>query len=132
MDITDAPVELKTNTDPAALEIIMTRRGAIISGRVTDEAGKGTETGYVMLIFANPARRRTGTGIVNTAKPKADGTLTLAPVRAGEYVILAVSGVQMMHLTMPVADEETLERAVPSARGSCSLKARGAQSTFGY
>ena len=31
-DVTDVPVEFKTSTDPTALEITMTRRGAIVSG----------------------------------------------------------------------------------------------------
>ena len=109
-DITDLPVEFKTSPDPAALEIAMTRRGAIVSGRVLDVAGNGTEAGYVLLISADPARRRSGLGMVTTAEPKTDGAFTLGPVRQGEYVVLAASGEAMMHLSYP--DGESLERFV--------------------
>jgi Carboxypeptidase regulatory-like domain len=109
-DVTDVPIEFKTRTDPAALEITMTKRGAIVSGRLLDAAGNGTEAGYVLLISADPARRRSGFGIVATATPKTDGAFTLGPVRHGEYVVLAASGEAMMHLSYP--DGESLERLV--------------------
>ncbi len=90
-DITDTPVEFKTSTDPAALEITLSRQGAVVSGRVLDGAGKGIDAGYVLLFSADPARRQFGLSSVKTTRPKADGSFTLGTVRAGEYVIVAVS-----------------------------------------
>ena len=113
-DVTGTPVEFKTSTDPSALEIVMTRRGAVVDGRVLDAAGKATQAGYVVLTSADPARRRLGTGIVQTASPSPDGTYSLGPVRAGEYVLFAVSGEAMMHLSMPEPDEDALDRAAHS------------------
>ncbi len=107
-DVTDLPVEFKTSTDPAALEITLTRRGAVVSGRVLDAAGKGTSAGYILLISADPARRRSGVGLVKTARPKSDGAFTLGAVRAGEYIIVASTGEFLAYAPFPDAD--ALER----------------------
>jgi hypothetical protein len=42
--------------------------------------------------------------------PKADGTFTIGPVRAGEYVIAAVTGMSMASLFEPSARAEIAER----------------------
>ena len=113
-DVTHTPVEFKASADPAAVEIFLTKRGAVVSGRLLDSAGRGTEAAYVVLISADPVRRRHGTGVVSSVHPKADGAFTLDPVPAGEYVIVAATGEQVMHVSMPRADGETLERLVES------------------
>ena len=108
-DVTDTPVEFKTSTDPAALEVTMSRQGAIVSGRVLDGAGKSIDAGYVLLFSANPARRQFGHSSVKTTRPKADGSFTLGSVRAGEYLIVAVTPESLMYLQVP--DAAGLERA---------------------
>ena len=42
--------------------------------------------------------------------PKADGTFTIGPVRAGEYVIAAVTGLSMARLFDPSARADIAER----------------------
>jgi hypothetical protein len=107
-DVTDTPVEFRTSSDPAALEITMTRRGAVVSGRILDAAGKIVSGGFAMLISADPIRRRSGVGIVGVAGQKSDGSFTLRPVRAGEYVIAAAISESPMFLAFPGG--EALER----------------------
>jgi hypothetical protein len=45
-----------------------------------------------------------------TITPKADGTFTIGPVRAGEYVVAAVTGMSMARLFEPSARAEIAER----------------------
>ena len=107
-DITDTPIELKASTHPAVLEITMTRRGAVVSGRVLDPTGAGSARGYVLLMMADPARRQFGQGTVKTTRSKFDGSFTLDAVRPGEYVILAVTAATVNNL--PLNEPEDLER----------------------
>jgi hypothetical protein len=107
-DVTDTPVEFRTSSDPAALEITMTRRGAVVSGRILDAAGTIVSGGFVLLISADPIRRRSGVGIVGVAGQKSDGSFTLRPVRAGEYVIAAAISESPTFIPFPTG--EALER----------------------
>ena len=108
-DVTDVAVEFKTNSDPRTLEIVLTRQSALVSGRVLDAAGKATQEAVVVLLAADPSKRRSIGRAVSMATLKAEGTFSLAPVRAGEYIIVALSGNAMMSLAFE--DPEKLERA---------------------
>ncbi len=88
----------------------MTRRGAIVGGRVLDAAGKGTDAAYIWLVSADPLRRQFGLGTVKTTRPKPDGSFTVGAVRAGEYVIIATTPETAKYLSLP--DVDALERVV--------------------
>ena len=107
-DVTDRPVELRTSDDPSALQITMTRRGASVSGRVLDPAGKKASAAYALLISTDPLKRRSGLGIVKTAIAKPDGSFSLGPVRAGAYVIVAGPIESPVSVSFPESEE--LER----------------------
>jgi hypothetical protein len=108
-DVTDVAVEFKTNSDPRTLEIVLTRQSALVSGRVLDDAGKAMQEGVVALLAGDPSKRRSIGRAVSTATLKAEGTFSLAAVRAGEYIIVALSGNAIMHVVME--EPEKLERA---------------------
>jgi hypothetical protein len=57
----------------------------------------------------NRARWRPFSG-TPTITPRADGTFTIGPVRAGEYVVAAVTGMSMARLFEPSARAEIAER----------------------
>jgi protocatechuate 3,4-dioxygenase beta subunit len=91
-DVSDMPVEFKSSSDPRLLEIVLTNRGAVVSGRMLDDSGKPVADCRIFLLSADPARRKVGSGIVTTGIPKpSDGSFRLSPVRAGEYMIVAVA-----------------------------------------
>jgi hypothetical protein len=90
-EILNVPTEFRTSTDPRALEIVLTNRGARLSGRVTDARGVAAEDGSALvLIFpASPQEWRPDGNVVGTA-PLRDGAFRLGPRRPGEYLIVAV------------------------------------------
>jgi hypothetical protein len=73
------------------LEILLTSRGARVSGRVLNDRGEPTSDATVMLLPADAAKRRSPLSFgPGGASPKPDGSYQLGPVRAGEYLIIAV------------------------------------------
>jgi hypothetical protein len=90
-EILNIPTEFRTSTDPRALEIVLTNRGARLSGRVTDARGVAAEDGSALvLIFpASPQEWRPDGIVVGTA-PLRDGAFRLGPRRPGEYLVVAV------------------------------------------
>jgi hypothetical protein len=86
-DITDAPTEFRTGDD--AVEILLTNRGAVVSGRVMGENGNPAMSGRVVIFPADSARRRAppaGSAHIVSG----EGRFSLPPRRAGDYLIVAV------------------------------------------
>jgi hypothetical protein len=91
-DILSVPTEFKTSTDPRTLEIVLTNRGARISGRVLDQKGVAVEDGAAsVLIFpADPQEWRTETtGFA--MMPTREGMFRAGPRRPGDYLIVAIA-----------------------------------------
>jgi hypothetical protein len=108
-DVTDTAVEFKSSTDPTLLEVTLTNQGAIVTGRVLGDGGKETPDAYIVMLPGEVSRWRPFPG-TPAIIPKADGTFTIGPVRAGEYVIAAVTGLPMARLFDPSARAEIAER----------------------
>ena len=108
-DVTDTAVEFQSSTDPRLLEVTLTNQGAMITGRVLGDDGKDSPDAYVVMLPGDVARWRPFPGMP-TITPKADGTFTIGPVRAGEYVIAAVTGLSMARLFEPSARADIAER----------------------
>ncbi|MCA1563011.1 MAG: carboxypeptidase-like regulatory domain-containing protein [Acidobacteria bacterium] len=91
-EILNIPTEFRTSTDPRALEIVLTNRGARLSGRVTDTRGVAAEDGSALvLIFpASPQEWRPDGNVIGTA-PIREGAFRLGPRRPGEYLVLAAA-----------------------------------------
>ncbi len=86
-EIIDVPTELKAGTDPSALEVVLSNRGATVTGRVTDDGGNPVRGARVFLLPANPARLSRFPDYVNTS---ATGAFRAGPQRAGDYVLVAL------------------------------------------
>jgi len=108
-DVTDTAVEFKSSSDSRLLEVTLTNQGAIVTGRVLGDDGKASPDAYVVMLPADVSRWRPFPG-TPTITPKADGTFTIGPVRAGEYVVAAVTGMSMARLFEPSARAEIAER----------------------
>jgi protocatechuate 3,4-dioxygenase beta subunit len=107
-DVTDTAVEFKSSSDPKLLEVTLTNQGAIVTGRVLGDDGKESSDAYVVMLPADVSRWRPFPG-TPTIPLKADGTFTIGPVRAGEYVVAAVIGLSTTRLFEPSARAQIAE-----------------------
>jgi protocatechuate 3,4-dioxygenase beta subunit len=87
-EIIDAAVEFKAGKDPAALEVVLSTRGAFVTGRVVDERGAPAVGVRVYSILADPTERSRLT--LGSSPVSAAGTYRLGPLRAGTYLVVAV------------------------------------------
>jgi carboxypeptidase family protein len=87
-DITDRPTQFKSNGDPSKLEILLSTKGANISGRVVNEAGEAAEGAHVVLLPADPARRIPYE--LTQARAAKGGAFRIGPVRRGDYSLVAL------------------------------------------
>ena len=86
-DIIDEATELKAGTNPSALEVVLSNRGAAVTGRVTDDRGSPVRGARVFLLPANPARVSQFPVYVTTSET---GSFRAGPQRAGDYVLVAL------------------------------------------
>ena len=108
-DVTDTAVEFRSSSDPRLLEVSMTNHGAFVTGRVLGDNGKESPNASVVLLPADVSRWRPFPGLP-AIPPRADGTFTIGPLRAGEYIVAAVTGMSMTKLFEPSARAAIAER----------------------
>ena len=87
-DITNLETEFRTGPDE--IEIVLTSRIAVVSGRVLDRDGGPVTAGRVLIATADPAKW-SGQGLRSSVALRRDGSFTLAPQLAGEYLVFALS-----------------------------------------
>jgi hypothetical protein len=88
-DITDVPTEF-TPADAAKVRVVMTNKGATVTGRVNDEAGKpAPEFAVVLFPEDRAAWLEHGSATLSTGREKG-GDYRFAGVRAGRYRIAAI------------------------------------------
>jgi hypothetical protein len=58
-DITNTPVEFTGSRDPSRLEIVLSNRGGVVSGRVVDDREEAASGARVILFPANPEQWET-------------------------------------------------------------------------
>lgn len=108
-DVTDRAVEFKSSGDPRLLEVTLTNQGAMVTGRVLGDDDKESSDASIVLLPADLSRWRPfpGSPVKST---RLDGTFNIGPVRAGEYIVAAVTGVSTTNLLEPSARAEFAER----------------------
>ena len=84
-EIIDEPTELAAGTDPARLEVILSNRGAVVTGRAVDD--RGVPVGRARLVMFR--RDSIDAGVTDTGASPA-GAFRIGPVRGGDYLIVAL------------------------------------------
>lgn len=110
-DVTDTYVDFTGTREGDSMEIILTNRVARLSGRTLDDSGHPTEDALVVLMHADPTRRDGRT--VRSSQAGPDGAFKIGPVRAGEYLIVAVTNADEM--IGPRSTAKFVERAAAVA-----------------
>jgi hypothetical protein len=110
-DVTDAPAEL--TTDPRhQIDIVLTSRVAIVTGTLTDDGGTLAPRATVYLLPADPKRATDELSSYGFAAFSREGRFTTRGVRAGDYLIVAISSEQSTALQR---ERPTVERLAKHA-----------------
>jgi protocatechuate 3,4-dioxygenase beta subunit len=88
-EIVDTPVEFKESSDPSLLEVVLSNRGAVVTGRAIDEAGNPVARARVVLLRDDGGRA--GVQMPIDVMASAAGEFRLGPVRRGDYLIVALA-----------------------------------------
>jgi len=91
-DITDTPFDFQSGGDPQTLEILLSNRGAFVTGTVLDEHGNRAADTVVLVFSADRTRWGTAAAIAVRLLVPPRGPYTVGPLRQGDYFIAAVSG----------------------------------------
>jgi hypothetical protein len=86
-DVTDTPIEFKGGTNAPAIEVVLSNRGALVTGTVIGDGGATLRGSMVYLL--RPAGPR-GVDVVASARAGTTGAYSLGPVRGGDYVVVAL------------------------------------------
>ena len=87
VDITDRLIEFVTSPDQDSLQIVLSSRAAHVTAQVRDADGEVVPSAVVLLIAADPGRRR-GPNIAG--RRWGDDAIELGPQRPGDYLAIAV------------------------------------------
>jgi hypothetical protein len=91
-DITDTPVDFKSGGDPGTLEILVSNRGAFLTGTVMDEQDARADDVVVLVFAADRNRWNTAAAVASVLLVPPQGPYTVGPLRPGEYLVVAVPG----------------------------------------
>ena len=86
-EIVDQPTTFKDTAEPA-IEILLSNRGAVVTGRVTDDGGDAVQGATVVMFAAD--RERMAWRSPHSARASRAGEFRAGPVRGGDYFLVAL------------------------------------------
>jgi protocatechuate 3,4-dioxygenase beta subunit len=86
-EIADEPVEFKGGPDAPIVEIVLSNRGAVVTGRVLDDGGNPARGARVVVLWAGA---RAGARPVAETRVSSTGVFRAGPVRGGDYLVVAL------------------------------------------
>jgi len=110
-DVTDAVVDMQASGEVGTIEIVLHNRGAVVTGRVTDDGGKPVRA-RVLMIPVDRVRWLALHSPLTALSSVISGTYAFRPQRAGEYAIVAIDPAE------PIPSEQNrgfFERILKSA-----------------
>lgn len=106
-EVADSAVEFKGGPDAPQLEIVLSNRGATVSGRVVNERGEMVRGARIFLVPADPGHRSI---FIESVSSGENGAFRAGPARAGDYIIAAfVPGGRMPDFQDPTRAAKLLE-----------------------
>lgn len=86
-EIIDEAIEFKdARGDAPALDVVLSNRGAVVTGHVTDDAGNPVARAVVLML----RKRANGMAVISSTIAAPAGTFKLGPARQGDYTIVAL------------------------------------------
>ncbi len=86
-EIIDEPTIFKDSAEPA-IEIVLSNRGAVVTGRVTDDQGNAAPGATILMFETDPQRMLWRYPSSTRASPT--GEFRVGPVRGGDYFVVAL------------------------------------------
>jgi len=101
VDITDGTFNVRLNENLSGLEVELSNRATIVTGKVLDDRG-ATPADYTVVVFARDERRWNGISrYIATARRGGDGRFTISGLPPGEYYAAAFENVNANALSDP-------------------------------
>lgn len=117
-EMRDRQLQIRTGQLVPPIQIVVTDRGAELSGRLLDPAGRPAPEYFV---FAFPADRALwhehALQLRPPARPSTDGRYRLAPLPAGDYYLVPLTEVDRMDFVDPAFLERLIGSALPITLG---------------
>ena len=113
-DVTDAPIEAGHDGRLDGIEVVVTSRGAELSGRATNAGGVAMKGGVVIVYPAAVPQCAYPSRFVKSAAVQPDGTFTISSLPAGDYLAAALPSLDDAW-SAPEALARLREQAVPVA-----------------
>jgi protocatechuate 3,4-dioxygenase beta subunit len=88
-DVLDVPIDMDDSRIRGSMEVLLSNRGAVLTGRALDDRGNPLPRAQVWLVRVRgdaPLEDR-----VNVTRATPAGTFQFGPVRGGEYAVLAIA-----------------------------------------
>jgi hypothetical protein len=93
-DITDGFIELGSGETMSGVEVVVTNRVSTVSGELSDEKGRPTVDGTILLFPQDRAQWGDNSRTVRAVRPDTRGRYQLRGLPAGEYLVIAVNYVE--------------------------------------
>jgi hypothetical protein len=116
-DITDVPVDFAPGQTVTGVQVVLTRTVASLSGLVVDDGNQPMLDATVVAFPADDSRWTYLSRFIRTARPNQEGRFQITPLPAGDYLIVAVQGLEDGQAGSP-----DFLAAVKSAAAAVTLK----------
>jgi len=93
-DITDAPVEMKSGDELTGVQVIVSSRGASVTGALADDRGVPVVDGTVLVFASDSSRWWEESRWIRAVRPDQQGRYEARGLPAGEYLAAALSYVE--------------------------------------
>jgi protocatechuate 3,4-dioxygenase beta subunit len=93
-DITDVPQEMRSGQELSALQVIITDRVTLVTGRLVDDTGTAIVDGTVLVFADDPSKWWEDSRWIRAVRPDQQGRYEIKGLPPGEYLALALDYVE--------------------------------------